>query len=70
MILFILCVVYVFSAVMVYKDIRKTYWTFMIDDAPTSPGEWVIILLPIVNTLYLIYTEYIKYKNRKRINKN
>ncbi len=70
MIIFVLCVIYVFSAVMVYKNIRQIYWAFMIDEALTSFKEWLLILLPIVNTLYLIYTEYFKFRNRNKINKN
>ena len=69
MIIFVLCVIYVFSAIYVYRDIRKTYWTFLIDDAPTTLGEWVLVLLPIVNTITFIYTEYLKFRNRKKINK-
>ena len=67
MILFIICIIYVLSAVLVYKNIRKIYWAFLMDDAPFTLGEWVITLLPIVNTIYFIYREYLK---RKKFNKN
>lgn len=71
MIIFVLCVlIYIASAIFVYRDIRKTYWSFLIDDTPTTFGEWVVTLLPIVNTITFIYTEYIKFRNRKWINKN
>ena len=70
MITLLLCIIYVFSAVLVYRNIRSIYWAFMIDDALTTFKEWCLVLLPIVNTIYLIYTECIKYRNKKWLNKN
>ena len=69
MITFALCIVYVISAVYVYRNIRDTYKAFLMDNAPLTFGEWILVLLPIVNTVTTIYTEYIKVKNRNK-NKN
>ena len=70
MITFALCIIYVISAVYVYRNIRDTYKAFLMDNAPLTFGEWILVLLPIVNTVTTIYTEYIKVKNRNKINKN
>jgi len=69
MITFALCIIYVISAVYVYRNIRDTYKAFLMDNAPLTFGEWILVLLPIVNTVTTIYTEYIKVKNRNK-NKN
>jgi hypothetical protein len=64
MITFALCIIYVISAVYVYRNTRDTYKAFLMDDAPLTFGEWILVLLPVVNTITVIYSEYLKIKHR------
>ena len=64
MITFVLCIIYVISAVYVHRNIRDTYKAFLMDSASFTFGEWVLVLLPIVNTITCLYSEYLKIKHR------
>jgi hypothetical protein len=62
-------IIYIISAIQAYRYIREMYKSFLIDSAPTQFLEWLIVFVPIVNTIEVImvcyrkgYHYYLKHK--------